>query len=208
MGILQDGGAGYFSSSKVVGQVFGTYILLENRDTMAIIDQHAAHERIVFERLKAQYASARAQSQMLLESLSVPLLADEMQLVREATPFLNKAGFFLDEFGRDAVILREVPMYLERADIKSFFLEMLEIIRRDRMKGKTAADSDTVNVETLYDIACKAAVKANKKMGAEEIAALLRDMDGLPRPLTCPHGRPLVVAMDKKEFEKRFKRIV
>jgi DNA mismatch repair protein MutL len=199
---------GYFSSSRVVGQVFDTYIMLENRDVMTIIDQHAAHERLLFERLKAQYASARAQSQMLLEGVTVTLLADEMLLVGEAMPLLNKAGFSLDEFGHDAVILREAPLYLERQDIKGFFLDLLEIVRKDRMKGKTLANSDTINAEILYDIACKAAVKANKRMSAEETAALLRDMDSLPPPLTCPHGRPLTVSMNKKEFEKRFRRIV
>ncbi|MDR3120258.1 MAG: hypothetical protein LBU58_02815, partial [Clostridiales bacterium] len=196
-----------FPTARFIGQVFGTYLLLEQGDELIMIDQHAAHERVLFERFKAQYETRSVRRQVLLESVTVSLLPDEMLLVRDTEDFLRKAGFSFEDFGHDAIILREVPMYLEHADIRGFFLDVLEIIRRDVAKGKTLADASTMNEEALFDVACKAAVKGNHALGDREVTGLLRELENLPQPLTCPHGRPLVLSMPKREFEKRFRRI-
>ncbi|MCL2058419.1 MAG: DNA mismatch repair endonuclease MutL [Oscillospiraceae bacterium] len=190
-----------------IGQLFGTYLMFECGGSLVLIDQHAAHERMLFERIKKQYEKSAVSRQMLLESVTVSLLPDEMLFVRENRAFLEKAGFVFEEFGRDAVILREAPLYMERVDIKEFFLDALEIVRRDRRLGKGAGESAAANDHVLYQIACKAAVKGNRRLSHSEAEALMGALDALPKPLTCPHGRPLVVTMTKKELDKKFRRL-
>ena len=196
-----------FKSARLVGQIFDTYIVVEQGNELILIDQHAAHERVLFEQIKAQYIKNSVKRQMLLESVTVNLLPDELLVVRDAAPFFLKAGFFVEDFGRGTVILREVPIYLERSDVREFFLEALEIARRNIALGNDIEAADTLLDETLYDIACKAAIKGNRQLSQREAAELLRSLDTLPKPLTCPHGRPLIVNMSKREFDKRFRRV-
>lgn len=194
-----------FSQARYIGQLFGTYIALEQNGALVLVDQHAAHERALYEKLKKMYEDGTAQRQMLLEAVTVNLLPDEMLFVQESKEFFARAGFAFEEFGHDAVVLREAPIYSERLDIKEFFLEVLEAARRAAAPSNAASQAPPG--EALYDIACRAAVKGNKPLSPYEASALLRELDSLPKPLTCPHGRPLAVAIDKRELDKKFRRV-
>ena len=202
------GGAGVrFAHARYIGQIFDTYIALERGDTLFLIDQHAVHERVIYERLRVMYLKNAVQRQMLLEAVTVSLLPDEMLFARESARFLEKAGFLFEEFGHDAIILRETPIYSERLDIKEFFLEVLETMRRNTALSMKTEETGARLDGVLYEIACKAAVKGNRKLSATEASELARALDSLPEPLTCPHGRPLVISMTKREFDKKFRRV-
>ena len=194
-------------AARYVGQLFGMYLAFETNDALILVDQHAAHERLLYEKIKSQYEKSGAPRQTLLESITVNLLPDEMAFAREAAPFMKQAGFYYEEFGREAVILREAPLYMERADVMEFFLESVEVVKRDYAIGKNTGGAAIPYESMLYDIACKAAVKGGARLTAAEAAELLRALDGLPKPLTCPHGRPLIIEMSKRELDRKFKRI-
>ena len=199
---------GPLSRAKYLGQAFNTYIILEKKDMILLVDQHAAHERIIFERLKKQFEQRKMEAQLLLEPVTVRLMAEEMLLVKDVETLLRNTGFEVEDFGFDTVLIREVPIYLERKDIKDFFLEVLEIIQKDLAKGKLHRGAAVFSEESLYDVACKAAIKANKKVDTSEVEALIGELEKLQGPLTCPHGRPLYISLTKYELEKKFKRIV
>ena len=203
----RESGPAPLDTPRYIGQVFGTYLVFEDGDTLVIMDQHAAHERSLYERIKAQFVNKAIARQVLLESVTVNLLPDEMQFVQEAGGLFAAAGFMVEEFGLEAVVIREIPLYLERVDIKGFFLDALEIIRKNYKRVNSPDGTRAPYDDMLYDIACKAAVKANKKFTQQEAEALYRTLDSLPKPLTCPHGRPLIVKMHKRDFDKMFRRI-
>jgi len=198
---------GLFDGASYIGQLFNAYLLLENDRTLLLIDQHAAHERLLYERIRAQYGKKTIPRQVLLESITISLTPDEMVFTGEAARFLSDAGFVFEEFGRDAVILREVPVYMERPDVKNFFLDVLETARRELQRDGAGGGASASHDRLLYDVACKAAIKSNRRLSAGEVSELVRSLNALPQPLTCPHGRPLVVALPKRDFDKMFKRI-
>ena len=193
--------------ARYIGQFFNTYLAFEKGELLILVDQHAAHERALYEQIKAQYKKRAIARQPLLESVTVNLLPDEMLFIREHDEFFIRAGFQIEEFGQEAVIIRETPIYLERPDIKAFFLETLETVRRDSNLRKNAKGAPALPGYALYAIACKAAIKGNRRLSPMEAEALYRVLDALPKPLTCPHGRPLTVPMQKRDFDKMFRRI-
>jgi DNA mismatch repair protein MutL len=195
------------SAAKYVGQLFGVYLIFEHGDVVSLVDQHAAHERMIFERLKTQFENMSVSRQLLLESVTVELLPDEMLFARDNASFFSRAGFYYEEFGIEAIVLREVPMYSERTDMREFFLETLEAAMNDPTAGARKAGMRAAPDALLYAIACKAAVKGNRRLSEREARDLYRALGSLPKPLTCPHGRPLVVTMAKREFDKKFLRV-
>ena len=209
--VREDDGAAYdnsLSSSKIIGQLFGVYILLENGDNLIVVDQHACHERILYEELKKQAASGAVYQQMLIVPEAVGLSPDELVLVNEERDFIERTGFSFEEFGSDTILLRSVPIYIQAENVGQFFLDMLELVKKSRKKSSSLEEAEMIFDETLYSIACRAAIKANKKMNERETTELLRRAEELQNIHTCPHGRPMVFIMHKREFEKRFKRIV
>ena len=188
---------------EIVGQVFDSYIIAEKGDEMMIIDQHAAHERLKYEELKKDIASKQVVSQMLIEPVIVNLTGSEMTAYRDNKQLFDDIGFESEEFGDDAVIVRSVPGEVELGEVEPLVLELVaqgEELRKELITEK--------NERLLYTIACKSAVKANMRMSKIEMETLVRNVLRLKNINTCPHGRPIIVTMSKKELEKEFKRIV
>lgn len=191
-------------NARIIGQVFSTYILLQNGDNLLMIDQHAAHERIMFEALKKKYKRNESLCQYLLSSVVIELTNQEVKIVEENREKLNKLGFVFENFGNNSIILRSVPVELsDNASAKEAFLDILDFIMSDKRK-----DNILVEEEALYRVACKSAVKANKRLDELEIKKILKDLINIENPYTCPHGRPTIIKITKYEFEKMFKRIV
>ncbi|MFZ5988438.1 MAG: DNA mismatch repair endonuclease MutL [Bacillota bacterium] len=189
--------------SKIIGQAFSTYILLQRGDNLVVIDQHAAHERIMFEKLRKKHKDNENLAQYLLASVVIELTNQEMSFVKDEQELFNKLGFIFESFGNNSIILRSVPIPDENASIKDMFLELVDFIMSSEKKG-----SKFVEEEALYKIACKSAVKANKRLDEIEIRSILKELSDIDNPYTCPHGRPTIIKITKYEFEKMFKRIV
>ena len=188
---------------RIVGQVFNSFIIAEKGDEMMIIDQHAAHERLNYERLKEEIENKQAMSQMLIEPVIVNLAPGEMQSYRDNAKLFSDTGFEMEEFGDDAVIVRSVPGGVEMGEVEPLVLELAA--QGEEFKKELITDRQQ---RLLYTIACKSAVKANMRMGAQEMENLVRSVLRLKNINTCPHGRPIIITMSKKEMEKEFKRIV
>lgn len=188
---------------EVIGQIFDTYIIVEKNDEMLIIDQHAAHERLKYEELKETLALRQIYPQILLEPEVVNLTGAEFGAYKENKELLDGLGFETEEFGDNSVIVRSVPGDVEIGEVESLVLEL--IVQAQNSKKELITEK---NQRLLYTIACKAAVKANMAMSKTEMETLVRNVFRLRNINTCPHGRPIVVSMTKKEIEKEFKRIV
>lgn len=188
---------------RVIGQVFATYILVEHNDEMLIVDQHAAHERLKYEQLKRELESSSVISQMLLVPIVVTLAAPEYAAYREHAEKFEKFGFETEDFGDQSVLVRSVPQELEHDDISQALVEMLtQLIQSKNEIGTEQQD------RVLYTIACRSAVKANHVLSVQEMQALVNNVLKMDNINTCPHGRPIMISMSKREMEKEFKRIV
>lgn len=188
---------------KVIGQIFDTYVLAQRGDEMLIIDQHAAHERMKFEELKQELEKRRIHAQEMLMPVVVSLSATEFALFGEHGERFLELGFEIEEFGVNTVVVRAVPKPMDEEEIRQLVVELLENMG-DSKSQVTAQQEERL----LYTIACKAAIKANHPMDVRELEVLVRRVLDLENINTCPHGRPIMIAMTKKEFEKEFGRIV
>ena len=188
---------------RVVGQVFDTYIIVEKGDRMLMIDQHAAHERLNYEALRRDMESKQVMCQMLLEPVIVRLSPTEIDTFTQCRDELNDMGFDCDEFGENEVIVRGVPGEIEEGEVEELLLTL--ITNSARSKHELIPERREY---MLYTIACKSAIKANRRLSAQEMETLARDVFAMKNINTCPHGRPIVISMTKKEIEKEFKRIV
>ncbi len=185
---------------RVIGTVFRTYILVETGDTLLLIDQHAAHERLQYEKLMAR-AEAGTASQQLLTPVILHLSAREMAAVMENADVLEGAGYSVESFGENDVQIRAVPFVLGQAQLKPIFLEMLQNL------GQLKSATVDARRSQIIQLACKTAVKAGDSLSESEVAALISAMLETGAPPTCPHGRPVVKTLTKRELEKMFKRI-
>lgn len=188
---------------EIVGQLFNSYIIAEKDDEMILLDQHAAHERLKYEELKRDIASKQPMSQLLIEPVIVNVTGGEMTAYRENKEMFDQMGFESEEFGDDAIIIRSAPGDAEMGEIEPLMLELLS--QSEELKGELITEKYE---RLLYTIACKSAVKANMAMSKIEMETLVRNVLRLKNINTCPHGRPIIVTMSKKEIEKEFKRIV
>lgn len=186
---------------KIIGQIFDTYIVAQCGDEMWLIDQHAAHERMNFEKLKAERDSGTPVSQTLLAPITLSFSHTEHSEISENIDIFRELGFEIEDFGDNSFIIRSAPCVSDKAGIDEVFRELIDIVR---VNGKAARGS--IESEALYSIACHSAIRANKKLSAQEMQKLAEDI--LKLPPTCPHGRPIRIALTKKEIEKMFKRIV
>ncbi|HHY65435.1 MAG TPA: DNA mismatch repair protein MutL, partial [Clostridiaceae bacterium] len=188
--------------ADIIGQVFDTYILLQNGDTLYIIDQHAAHERIRFEMLKRRMKSEESFSQAVLEPYIIKLKPTEFELVMGRLDDFRIIGFEIEAFGTNTIIIRSIPDFYDASFSSGDFIEILD-------RWSQAGPGQTgISDEALYTVACKGAIKANRTLAKEEIRGLLESLTATENPYTCVHGRPIILTLDKREFEKRFKRIV
>ena len=184
------------------GELFRTYLIYQSGDTAYFIDQHAAHERILFDRLKAAWEARTVLSQPMLVPYVLSLNAQEFAFLERNFPVLREIGFELEEFGDTSVRVLSVPADLMGMDLDAFFREVLSSM--ESLRAIRLAD---ILKDKLATAACKAAVKGGEQLTQEEVRALIECMDG-DVGMKCPHGRPAVVKMKKSEFEKLFKRIV
>ena len=189
---------GYF---RVVGQVFDTYIIVEKDERMLIIDQHAAHERLNYEALKQELETRGVTSQLLLIPAEVRLTASEAEIYRANEKLFSELGFETSSDG-DTVNISAVPGDIAWGDAEPLFLELLTEMAE--MKNDIITES---RQRLLYTISCKSAIKANMKISEKEMTELVRRVFALKNINTCPHGRPIVISMTKKEIEKDFRRI-
>lgn len=188
---------------RVIGQVFGTYWIVQFRSSLYIIDQHAAHEKVLFERLKKQIQNREVTSQQLNPPLILPLsMAEEDQLQANRETF-RKMGFEIEPFGGRDYAISAVPQDLFGMTEKDFFLDLLDNLSADT--NKKSLEEVTARVATM---ACKAAVKGKSGLTVQEAEALIDQLLALDDPYNCPHGRPTILSMTEQELEKKFKRIV
>ena len=186
---------------RYVGEVFRTYILAERGDELCLIDKHAAHERQLYEKLAANYGNVP--SQMLLEPAAIDLAAEEKQALLDNIPLLENAGLEIADFGGNTVVLRAVPADVEPQNAENLLVE----IANKLLKG----GHDALNEHTewvLHSISCRAAIKAGDKSSPQELLALAEKILSGEVPPFCPHGRPCVLKLTRKELEKQFGRIV
>ena len=187
---------------KFIGALFSTYIVIEIKDEVYIIDQHAAHERVMYEKVKKNfYSNMEKDSQIMLLPDIIELSHKEKSIVKENTELFKKAGFIIEEFGDNTIRLIGVPSLCMDLDTKELFLEILDEIDTVAITAKQEKEDKFIST-----IACKAAVKANMKLTKEEVDKLMRQLLVLPNPFTCPHGRPTAIKMTRCDIERKFNR--
>ncbi|MCI9038922.1 MAG: DNA mismatch repair endonuclease MutL [Clostridia bacterium] len=187
---------------KFIGIAFSTYIILELDKELYILDQHAAHERILYEKVKKNYYSEEEKdSQLMLLPDIINLSHKEMDIARENIEMFQKAGFTLEEFGDNTIKLSGVPNICIDLDTKELFLETLDEINTVARTAK-----QEIEEKFIATVACKAAVKANMSLNKEEVDKLMEQLLVLPNPFTCPHGRPTAIKMTKNDIERKFSR--
>lgn len=186
---------------KFVGNVFNTYIIIEINERMYIIDQHAAHERLLYERIKDNYYSKSRETQMLLVPTLVELKNSEKELVEQNKEMFENAGFIIEDFGDNGIKISGIPNVGYDLDYKEMFLDGV-----DELMGAAKTTKEEKEKRFLATLACKAAVKGNMGITKEEQISLLDEMMKLNNPFTCPHGRPTAYEISKYEIERRFLR--
>ena len=187
---------------KFVGIAFNTYIIIEIKDEMYMIDQHAAHERILYEIVKQNYYSDdNKDEQMLLMPDIITLTHKELDIAKENVDMFARAGFSFEEFGENTIKLVSVPGMCEDLNTKQLFLDLLDEIDTVAVTARQEKED-----KFIATVACKAAVKAKMKLDVREVDALMRELLSLPNPFSCPHGRPTAIKMTKIDMEKKFSR--
>ena len=187
---------------KFIGIAFNTYILLEIDDELYIMDQHAAHERIMYEKVKKNFfEQGEKSSQLLLLPDIITLTHKEMDIAKDNMSLFRQAGFMLEEFGENTIKLSGVPEVCVDLDTEELFKETLDEINTVARTAKQEKEE-----KFIATVACKAAVKAHMQLTKEEVDSLMKKLLELPNPFTCPHGRPTVIKMSKYEIERKFAR--
>ena len=189
---------------RLIGQVFDTYWLVQFHDNLYIIDQHAAHERVLYERTLREMKNREFTSQYLSPPIILTLSMQEAELLQTHMERFERIGFEIEPFGGEEYAVRAVPANLFSIAKKELFMEMLDALADGLSSNMTPDIID----EKVASMSCKAAVKGNNRLSAQEMDALIGELLELDNPYHCPHGRPTIIAMSKKELEKKFKRIV
>lgn len=182
---------------RVIGQVFGTFILVERDGVFEIYDQHIVHERILYEKLKAQYYGTKVSMQQLLVPIRILVDPRERELIFEEEENFTKAGFEIDRFSDNEILIRAVPMLDLRDSIENIFREILKNIKENR--------NIDIRESILISMSCKGAIKANEKLNHEEMERIVRELHEIGE-YTCPHGRPIITKITRDDLEKLFKR--
>ena len=189
---------------KLIGQVFDTYWLVQYQDSLYIIDQHAAHERVLYERTLKGMKTREFTSQYLSPPIILSLSMQEAELLKANMERFERIGFEIEPFGGEEYAVRAVPDNLFGIAKKELLMEMID----DLADGLSTSMTPELIDEKVASMSCKAAVKGNNRLSAQEVDALIGELLTLDNPYHCPHGRPTIIAMTKKELEKKFKRIV
>ena len=188
---------------KVIGQLFKTYWLIEYEDKLFIIDQHAAHEKVLYERTMARLKEQEFTSQTISPPIVLSLDAREEEMLIKYKAEIERLGYVVEPFGGREYMISAIPDNLFHIDMKDLFIEML-----DDFTMLTGRETPELIMEKVASMSCKAAVKGNDALSYSEIDALVEELLTLDNPYNCPHGRPTIISMTKYEIEKKFKRIV
>lgn len=191
------------SEYQLIGQVFDTYWMFQYQDKLCILDQHAAHEKVKYERFMKRYHEKDVLSQVLFPPVIVSLSGQEEVVLKECLGTFERMGFEIEEFGGNEYALRNVPVDLYGCGEREMFLAIL-----DELEAGVSKQSPQVVEERIATMACKAAVKGNNRLSFEEADQLIEELLTLDNPYNCPHGRPTIITISKYEMEKKFKRIV
>ena len=190
---------------EILGQIFGTYWIIGFKDKMFLVDQHAAHEKVNYERMLARYKSGEMLSQMVNPPVIISLSSAEEDIFLHYREYFEKLGFNIENFGGHEYAMRAIPIDLFGcSDEKEMFVQILDELSHETNLDRTP---DVINYK-IASMACKASVKGNTKMTKEEMEALLDELLTLDNPYNCPHGRPTIISMTKYEIDKKFKRVV
>lgn len=190
---------------RIIGQVFSTYWLVEYKKELFIIDQHAAHEKVLYEKLMKAAREKTFESQLLLPPIVISLTLREQEILKKYEEILNQIGYEFEPFGGNEYSIRAVPADLYGLSEKDLLLEFLDDLIQEL--GSTSPNPTSV-LEKVASLSCKAAIKANHTYSIQEASALIKELLTLENPYNCPHGRPVIISMSQYELEKKFKRIV
>ena len=202
---LQDTSSGQvvtFASLRYLDQIAGTYLLFSTPDSAILVDQHAAHERVLFEQLKIGYGEKEGEKQSLLIPEVISLTPADYIVLIDHLAFLNTIGFEIEGYSGNTVIIKSVPTILSDVDLKGMVSAIIEEVEKT---GKSTGIQE-VRDKILTRVACQCAVKANHKLTEAEVESLCKDLDSIPFASTCPHGRPLFIKFDTRDLEKMFRR--
>lgn len=188
---------------RIVGQVFSTYWILQYEDAMYLVDQHAAHEKVLYERFMKQLREKEPMTQMLQPPILLSVSMQEEQVLKEHLPWIETLGFSIEPFGGREYAVSGIPAHLPTVEIQSLLLEVLALLAEQH--GKKTPE---VLLDKVASMSCKAAVKGNHLLDARQAEELMQELMTLENPYHCPHGRPTMIRMTKRELEKKFKRIV
>lgn len=188
---------------SIIGQLFKTYWLIEFEDKLYIIDQHAAHEKVLYEKTMARLVNKDFTSQRISPPIVMTLDARECEMLEKYRPQIEQFGYEVEHFGGKEYMISAIPDNLFNIDMKDLFIEML-----DDFSNATGRQTPDIITEKVASMSCKAAVKGNDKLTLPEINKLIDELLSLDNPYNCPHGRPTIISMSKYEIEKKFKRIV
>ena len=192
----------FFSNYRIIGQLFKTYWLIEQSSSVFVIDQHAAHERVLFEKFYASFKNDRVISQRLIEPIMLNLTEKERNIVDENIDLLDRSGFEIERFTADAYALKGLPFIFKNPESVSDLNAIIDTLDVKQMDN--ILETKILNIATM---ACKAAVKANDALSFEEAKSLITELLKLENPFSCPHGRPTIIELTQYELEKKFKRI-
>ncbi len=192
----------FFNNYRIIGQIFGTYWIIEQNNCMYLIDQHAAHERALYEDFIEKFKTSKISSQQLLQPVAVNLSESEKVIVEENRELLESFGFEIEEFGARTYAVRAVPYVFNAPSNVSFFVDIIDMLADKNMKSIYDTKEDAIAT-----MSCKAAVKGNDRLSYSEAQELIQRLLKLENPFTCPHGRPTIIEMTRYELEKKFKRI-
>jgi DNA mismatch repair protein MutL len=186
-----------------LAQVHDSFIVAQSNDGMALIDQHAAHERVLFEKLQDQYAAGQVPQQDLLLPVQAEFGRGEQGLLKEYLPELRKLGFLVEEFGGGTFVIKAVPALMTGADARQLLTDIVDELKVHGKSGRL----DALRDEVLSVMACHPAVKVHRRLSMQEMAGLLEDLFACRMPHSCPHGRPTVARFSMDDIKRMFKRI-
>jgi len=195
---------GFFSSMTVLGQILGCYLVCVSDDGLSLIDQHAAHERVAFEKLRRQLSAGAVATQSLLIPQTLELSAGELVLLERKLPVLERFGFMLEPFGPNCFAITAAPALLPEGDyvqtVRQMIAELAEVDESEKLRQHLE--------ERLATIACHSVIRANRKLEPDEMRALLTDLDQTDHATQCPHGRPVLIEFSRADLDRLFKRVV
>jgi len=188
---------------RIIGQLFDTYWLIEFEDRFYMMDQHAAHEKVLYERMMKKIKEHHIDTQMIMPPIILTLNMNEEEVLKRNMPVFTKMGYEIEEFGGNEYKVTGIPAGFPKLDYRQMLMDLIDgLMREGRM-----SDMDILT-EKVASMSCKAAIKGNNKISYEEAKELMNELMKADNPYNCPHGRPTLIVMSKYDIEKKFKRIV